>query len=325
MKNRVLLISLALLLAISVGLVGCDGAQYTLTMAVSPPGAGTTTPTGTTSRAAGTPVNIQATVNGSYQFCKWTAPAGTFGNATAPTTTFTMPAQNVTVTANFVGPLDHFLNYGVTSGAQYIGESLYLEDRFGAVNATVGYAQAFGNPVEKWHGGNVTLIWNPDHHALVYSITCEGEPGEWLVVVENQFGIQALNVSGPYAMATPTQKLKPFHHAPPVALDHSLGYTVIAGEPVNEVVNLYDEFDGFTEVLVIQPIHFGNHARKIHDGNVTEIVNPDVCWVTYLLDLEPPYVGQVQVIDQFSEQTLDVWGPTILSVPSQILHYERIS
>ena len=80
---------------------------YYLTMAVSPVGHGTATDlTGTSPYAAGTVVNIQAvgssTGNGTvYLFLNWSAPAGTFGNATAPTTTFTMPAQNVTVTANF--------------------------------------------------------------------------------------------------------------------------------------------------------------------------------------------------------------------------------
>jgi|GEM_PF-2388056 len=76
--------------------------RYTLTMAVSPAGAGTTTPpVGTSSRAAGTTINISAAAGAGFRFSRWTAPAGTFGNATAPATTFTMPAQNVTVTANF--------------------------------------------------------------------------------------------------------------------------------------------------------------------------------------------------------------------------------
>ena len=76
--------------------------KYALTMAVNPPGSGTATDlTGASPYAAGTVVNIQAAAGAGYQFVNWTAPAGSFGNAGAATTTFTMPAQAVTVTANF--------------------------------------------------------------------------------------------------------------------------------------------------------------------------------------------------------------------------------
>jgi len=75
--------------------------QYTLTMAVA--GSGSTSPAvGPHAYSAGTAVPIVATAAGGYRFVNWVAPAGTFGSATAASTTFTMPAQNVTVTANFV-------------------------------------------------------------------------------------------------------------------------------------------------------------------------------------------------------------------------------
>jgi hypothetical protein len=75
--------------------------QYTLTMAVS--GSGSTSPAvGQHAYSAGTVVPIVATAAGGYRFVNWVAPAGTFGSTSAATTTFTMPAQNVTVTANFV-------------------------------------------------------------------------------------------------------------------------------------------------------------------------------------------------------------------------------
>jgi hypothetical protein len=75
---------------------------YNLTMAVAPGGSGTATDlTGASPYKANTGVNIQAVAAAGYRFLNWSAPAGIFGNATAATTTFTMPAQNVTVTANF--------------------------------------------------------------------------------------------------------------------------------------------------------------------------------------------------------------------------------
>jgi hypothetical protein len=77
-------------------------ALYVLTMAKNPGVGGTATDlTNASPYAEDTEVNIQAVANPGYRFVNWSAPAGTFGNATAATTTFTMPAQNVTVTANF--------------------------------------------------------------------------------------------------------------------------------------------------------------------------------------------------------------------------------
>jgi uncharacterized repeat protein (TIGR02543 family) len=78
------------------------GGEYTLTMAVSPIMGGTAYDvTGTSPYMQGEVVSIQAVAASGYQFVGWTAPAGSFVNAFSPATTFTMPAQNVVVTATF--------------------------------------------------------------------------------------------------------------------------------------------------------------------------------------------------------------------------------
>ena len=75
---------------------------YELTMAVSPMGSGTAIDmTDGSPYAEGTVVNIQAEASQGYHFVNWTAPAGIFSDANAVETTFTMPGQAVTVTANF--------------------------------------------------------------------------------------------------------------------------------------------------------------------------------------------------------------------------------
>jgi uncharacterized repeat protein (TIGR02543 family) len=75
--------------------------NHTLTMA----GLGTGgTPTGVTQRAAGAVVPITAGTRVGYTFAGWTvypAGAGAFTNASAASTNFTMPSQNVTVTATW--------------------------------------------------------------------------------------------------------------------------------------------------------------------------------------------------------------------------------
>jgi len=78
-------------------------ATYALTMAVAPAGSGNATDlTNASPYLSGTEVSIRAEPNPGYRFGNWTAPAGEFDDATAAETTFTMPAQNVTITANFV-------------------------------------------------------------------------------------------------------------------------------------------------------------------------------------------------------------------------------
>jgi hypothetical protein len=92
------LIAIALIL----GTVACPPPnQYELTVEIAPTGAGTTTPTGMTFHTNGTVVHIRAVANEGYQFVRWSAPAGTFGNITDAMTTFTMPAQDVIVIAIF--------------------------------------------------------------------------------------------------------------------------------------------------------------------------------------------------------------------------------
>jgi hypothetical protein len=78
------------------------GVSYSLTMAVSPAGTGNATDlTNASPYATGVQVNIRAVPAAGYRFINWTAPAGSFASASAVQTTFTMPSQDVTVTANF--------------------------------------------------------------------------------------------------------------------------------------------------------------------------------------------------------------------------------
>jgi hypothetical protein len=286
---------------------------YSLTVAANPAGGGTAADlTNASPYPAGTKVSIKAVPNPLCQFVNWSAPAGTFADANATQTTFTMPAQDVTVTANFLAPLDHFTCYSADSDT-YIGEVVHLEDQFGAINATVEWAIGFCNPVEKVHDDVVTPISHPDYHFTMYSLACEEEPQEWLVEVTNQFGTQQLVVSGPVGLAVPTQKAG---HEPPIGLDHYLLYLVNEGPSVEEVVSLNDEFGENPKVYVYQPVLFASPVRKTHGDEVTDVVNPEEHAVIYLT--EGGYSEEeVKLINQFGEQTLHVYGPFALAVPSQ--------
>jgi hypothetical protein len=219
--------------------------------------------------------------------------------------------------AEIGSPLDHFKCYEVGEGAP-VEEEIHLEDQFGTFNATVGDASLFGNPAEKVHGGSTTPVTNPDHHLTVYNLTCEGEPGEWFVEVDNQFGDQVLTVSGPVGLAVPTQKEG---HEPPVGLDHFLLYEVVQGSSLDVVVGLNDQFGQEPEVLVYEPVFFANPVRKTHGGDITEIENPERHLVFYAIDAGAFSMPDLSVDNQFGEQTLDVESPIRLAVPSVKINY----
>jgi len=213
--------------------------------------------------------------------------------------------------------LDHFKCYGVQGSS--IGEVvLELEDQFGAVEALVEYPQYFCNPVAKTHDGVLTPISNPDHHLTLYDITTPTTQ-TWLVEVDNQFGEQELTVSGPVMVALPTQKEE---HDPPVGLDHFLLYKVIEGEDVQKVVDLEDQWHNESDVEVYKPVYFANPVKKTLDGEVTEIENPDEHLVFYEIVGEPFSTDYLNIVNQFGEQTLSVYEPQLLAVPSEKISAE---
>ena len=75
--------------------------SFNLTMAVNNSGMGSVSPAGTSARAVNEIVTVTATANANYHFVNWTKNHGSFANANANPTTFTMPSQDATVTANF--------------------------------------------------------------------------------------------------------------------------------------------------------------------------------------------------------------------------------
>jgi len=221
--------------------------------------------------------------------------------------------------------LDHFLSYW-TVEAVPLQAHVYLEDQFCSVDAMVGPPGWFCNPVEKRHEGVVTPVLDSDHHLTVYYLSPEEEPQHWFVDVNNQFGMQELMVSGPVALAVPTQKVEPGDHGPPVGLDHFLLYEVIEGPYFEDlVVGLEDQFHDVAEGMVVAPRYFANPVQKTDDtGMVTEIVNTEAHLVFYEITGGQYYLPQLLVVNQFGQQTFDVAGPILLAVPSGKLSAEQL-
>ena len=311
---------------LAAGVVGCEGEnelEYDLTTAVNPAATGTVTDeTGTSPYAEGAVVDIKAVAADCYRFVSWTAPDGTFGNATAAETTFTMPAHDVTVTANFeLVPSDHFKFYDVEwQTALDIGIDVQLVDQFGAIDATVGKAVSFGNPVEKVHADILTPIGDLNRHYTLYDLSYEGEPQEYRVTVNNQFQDNVeLTVFGPYYLAIPTRKE---NHDMPVCLNHLLVYDAY-GPVVNDEVVLSDQFIQDEVAVLYQPYLFANPAQKTVVTEVTEIEDPNEHWVLY--DIEGSSIDKnIQIDNQFGPQTLDLLQPEYLVVPSQKIEWSLV-
>jgi uncharacterized repeat protein (TIGR02543 family) len=327
MKKRLVPVYSVLVVAIvllAVLVPSCGGGRmFNLTMAVSPAGSGNAVDlTGGSPYASGAIVNIQATALDNYTFVEWTSsPAGTFANPNAAATQFTMPPQNVTATAHFVGPLDHFKCYNVT-GAQSLDKQVHLKDQFIELNATVNNATFFCNPTDKVYYTEVTNISNPDHHLTVYWLNHTEYGRFWNVNVSNQFGTKILTVGGPVALAVPTQKLVPGGHDEPVGLDHYMLYAVVNQVFVEDYVELKDEFGIDPMAFVGEAIFFANPVEKTIAGTpVAPITHPDDHLLFYKLYFsKTSYTHDVNVKNQFGEQSLNIDGPSaLLGVPSQKL------
>jgi uncharacterized repeat protein (TIGR02543 family) len=122
---------------------------YNLTMVVNPAGTGNATDvTSASPYSAGVGISIRADPAAGYRFVNWTAPAGGFANASSATTTFTMPAQDVTVTANFEVGGQYTLTMAaspVMGGTAYdvTGGSPYNEGQIVSIQATAASGYQF--------------------------------------------------------------------------------------------------------------------------------------------------------------------------------------
>lgn len=155
-------------------------ATYELTMALDPAGGGTATDMSDESPyEAGTVVSIKAEANAGYRFANWTAaPEVVFDNANAAETTFTMPDEAVTVTANFVEVCQ--LTISSTTGGSVIapGEGKFTYDAGQLVSLVAepddGYkfVEWTGNvaTIDDLNAASTTVITDGD-----YSITANFE------------------------------------------------------------------------------------------------------------------------------------------------------
>ena len=104
-------------------------------------------------------------------------------------------------------------------------------------------------------------------------------------------------------------------------LDHFKAY-ITNGPPNGDTVQLLDQFDnGVPQTKTVsQPVRFANPVQKTHHGVITPITNPDTHLKMYQIlpaEPSPAPARNVQVNNQFGPQTLTIYDPVLLGVPTQ--------
>ena len=145
---------------------------YTITANADPSEGGTVT--APTSAAADDTVTLSAKANQGYRFTGWTSSGGgTFGNASSAETTFTMPAGNVTVTAQFAK---------VVTGVKLDKETLGLR---------TGGSATLTAAVQPSDATNQNVTWQSDNANVATvqngTVTAVGA-GETTITVQTQDG-----------------------------------------------------------------------------------------------------------------------------------------
>lgn len=220
-------------------------------------------------------------------------------------------------------PPDHFLCYLTPEEVVFQnvepGTFVELEDRFDRALGTndvreVGATERFCNPVQKTHGGSVSKIHHEDHHLTFYHLEPAADPLDWTVQVENQFGVQELQIGAPNLLAVPTQK-EP--HDPPVGLDHYKCYEAMGAFLDVELV-LDDQFQSEGSVLNLFTFLFCNPVQKTHDDAVTEIRKPGEHLVCYLTDpaIQLEQAETRRLTNQFDSWEQELEQADLLCVPS---------
>jgi hypothetical protein len=233
---------------------------YSLSMAVAPPGKGTATDlTGTSPYAPGTVVSIKAVPAIGYQLANWSAPAGSFGNTTAATTTFTMPDQAVTVTANFEEAITHTLNMAASpvvggTATDVTGHSIYTEGEVVTIQAVAASGYGF----VRWTATAGTL-GNANAASTIFTM-----PGADVTVtatfeVVGGGGVDCFIATAAYGSPTAEQLdvLREFRDV--VLLPSSLGAEFVSlyykiSPPIAEVISHHDFLRTVVKVGFVDPI-----------------------------------------------------------------------
>jgi uncharacterized repeat protein (TIGR02543 family) len=242
------------------------GPTKTLTLAVSPSGAGTTTPAvGAHSYSEGTVVDISAIPAAGYAFSGWTG--GSVADPDSASTTVTMDADK-TVTANFDAAPTVTIN-------QAAGQSDPTN------GSTVHFTVTFSEAVTDFATGDVTLSGSAGATAAVvsgsgatYDVAVSGMTGSGAVVASLLAGVAHDGAGNGNAASTSTDNSVTFDNVvPTVTINQAVGQADPTNtSPIQFTVVFSEAVTGFTaaDVTLTGP---GSPAATISGTGPTYTVN----------------------------------------------------
>jgi hypothetical protein len=232
----------------------------------------------------------------------------TTSTSTITTTTTTTTSSTTTTT---IVPLDHFRVYNAIGPN---GMPVTLKDQFHEEpDIQLGSLAFFLPPVDK----NGEGIRDEVTHLACYPIPQSPNPFDPIALqVDNQFGLQGLQVRDPRLLCVPTEK-DPGPEPKPLTRDHFKCYDAV-GEPVGVGVNMADQFT-MSDGVVQAPFLFCNPVEKTNlvDGTTTPITNPDEHLTCYRTDPLVLFNEAHVISNQFGMDTVEVNDAIGLCVPSK--------
>jgi len=161
-NNRIISISLAVALVLSVGLIGCGGeqvpeiTQYNLIISSTEGGSVTTPGEGTFSYGEGAVINLVAQPDEGYQFMKWTGSISAIADVYAAETTITVN-YHCSITANFARGIWDWHDLDAVRG-NLAGSYILMND---LDSATAGYEDLAGPTANGGKGWQPIGFLNP--------------------------------------------------------------------------------------------------------------------------------------------------------------------
>ena len=247
MKHRIASISLAVMLAISVGLIGCTAevpeiTEYTLIISSTEGGSVTAPGEGTFTYNEGEKVNLAAKPDEGYQFLSWTGDVGTIANVNTASTTITMN-DDYSITATFAVKQYNLVIHSTEGGSVTTpGENAYTYDKGEVVNlvAVADEGYVFIN----WMGDVGTIA---DVNAASTTIIMDGGysiTANFAGAIRDWYDLDAVrdNLDGSYALMNDLDSA-------------TLGYTDLASLTANDgkgwepIGSLLVDVDPFTGTL----------------------------------------------------------------------------
>lgn len=168
---------------------------------------------------------------------------------------------------------------------------------------------------------NQQNLRDPNAHLSWYHINAPNEPNR-VVTVQNQFGMQTLLIGNPKALLAPTEKIEPGSQFPQ-GLDHYKVYEVLQANPVNQQVNIRDQFVPNEGNVAMNPVFFAVPVEKWHNGNLFPINNTQDHIVFY--DKDPiNYNFFRNTQDQFGFKPMQTVFGELLGIVSAKLNWNQV-